>query len=101
MDDSGKVNVGEVQEDDLALRMNASLGKVLKEVRFGLLIMESDMRWCRIRRSGCPGTKRVLGRSIFVFGCHRSRLTQIEKREREKETIVRVLRSKNISKYRE
>ena len=43
MDDSGKVSVEEVQQDDLAFRMNASLGKVLKEVRFGLLIIELDV----------------------------------------------------------
>ena len=43
MNDSGKVSVREVRQDDLAFRMNASLGKVLKEVQFGLLITESDV----------------------------------------------------------
>ena len=57
MDDSGKVSVEEIRQDDLAFRMNASLGKVLKEVQFGLLIMEPDRKWCRIKRSGCPGTE--------------------------------------------
>ena len=44
VDDSGKVSVGEVRQDDLAFRMNASSGKVLKEVWFGLLIMEPDKK---------------------------------------------------------
>ena len=37
--------------------MNASSGKVLKEARFGLLIMELDMRGSRIRKGGYPETK--------------------------------------------
>ena len=37
-----------------------------------------------------PERKRVPRRSRFMFGCHRSRLTQIEEREREKETIRKV-----------
>ena len=44
MDDSGKVSVGEVRQDDLAFRMNASSRKVLKEVWFGFLITESDRK---------------------------------------------------------
>ena len=97
MDNSGKVNVGEVCQDDLAFRMNASLRKVLKEVRFGLLITEPDVRGSRIKRSGCLRTKRVPGRIGFVFGCHRHMLMQTE--EREKETIKKVPSSSNISKY--
>ena len=88
IDDSEKVNVREVWQRDLAFRMNASSRKVLKEVRFGLLITEPDMRGSRIRRSRCPRTKRVPGWSGFVFGCHRHRLTQTE--ERERETIRKV-----------
>ena len=64
--------------------MNASSGKVLKEVRFGLLITESDVRGSRIRRGECPGTKRVPGLSRFAFRCHRSKLTQTEKGEGER-----------------
>ena len=62
--------------------MNTSSREVLKEVRFGLLITEPDRKRCRIRRSGCPRTKRVSGRSRFTFKCHRSRLTQTKERER-------------------
>ena len=63
VDDNGKVSVEEVQQDDLAFRMNASLGKFLKEVLFGLLIMKPDVWGSRIKRSGCPRTKRVPGQS--------------------------------------
>ena len=80
--------------------MNASSGKVLKEVQFGLLIMELDARRSRIRKGGCPGTKRVSGWSRFAFRCHRSRLTQIKEREREKEkeTIRKIPSGMNITK---
>ena len=70
--------------------MNASSGKVLKEARFGLLIMELDMRGSRIRKGGYPETKRVSGWSRFAFKSHKSRLTQTKEREREKETIKKV-----------
>ena len=66
MDDSGKVNVEEVRQDDLAFQMNASSREVLKKVHFGILIMELGRKRYKIRRSGCPGTKRVLGQSRFV-----------------------------------
>ena len=85
VDDTGKVSVGEIRQDDLAFRMNTSSRKVLKEVWFGLLITEPDMGWCRIRRHGCPRTKRVPGRSGFAFKCHRSRLTQTKEREGERD----------------
>ena len=39
----------------------------------------------RIRKNGCPGTKRVPGRNRFAFGCHKSRLTQTEEREGERD----------------
>ena len=84
VDDSRKVSVREVQQDGLAFRMNASSRKVLKEVRFGLLIMEPNRERSRIKGSGCPETKMVSGQSRFAFGCHRSRLTQTEEREGER-----------------
>ena len=85
MDDSGKVSVRKVRQNDLAFRMNASSRELLKEVQFGLLIMEPDRKRCRIRRSGCLGMKKVSRRSRFVFGCHRSRLMQTEEREGERD----------------
>ena len=68
--------------------MNASSREVLKEVRFGLLITESDRKKCMIRRSGCPETKRVPRRSKLVFGCNLGAIeanyfTQTQTEERE------------------
>ena len=67
--DNGSVSVREVWQNDLAFRMNASSREVLKEVCFGLLITEPNRRWSRVRRSGCPGAKRVSGRSRLTFRC--------------------------------
>ena len=64
--------------------MNASSRKVLKEVRFGLLITEPDVWGSRVRRGGFPGTKRVLGRSRFSFRCHDA-TNRRKEREREGE----------------
>ena len=85
VNDSGKVSVGEVHQDDLAFRMNASLRKVLREGFLGILITEPNRWRSRIRWSGCPRTKRVLGRSRLTFRCHRHRLTQTEERGRERD----------------
>ena len=66
--------------------MNATLWKVLKEDRFGLLIMEPEVRGCgvkRRRRSRCLGTKKVPGRSRLTLRCHDA--TNIRRRERKKE----------------
>ena len=95
MNDSGYVSVEEVQQNELAFRTNASSREVLKEIRFGLLIMEPDRKRCRIKKSGCPGTKRVLGWSRFVFGCNRSKLTQTEEREGERDNQKSPKQQKN------
>ena len=84
VNDIGLVSVNEVRQDDLAFRMNVSSRKVLLESLSGILIMKPNMWWSRIGGSGCPRTKRVLGRSRLAFRCHRHRLTQIE-REGERE----------------
>ena len=41
MNDSGKVSVGEIRQNDLAFRMNAVSKKVLRECLVGIIIMES------------------------------------------------------------
>ena len=71
MNDSGKVSVGKVRQNDLAFRMNALSRKVLQERLTGILITELDMRSRIKRRRRCPGTKRVLKRSGFMPRCHR------------------------------
>ena len=60
--------------------MNATFGKVLREVLTGLLIMESNMKKSRIKRF--LKTKRVMRQSGFVLGCH---VQTIRERERERE----------------
>ena len=40
MNDSGKVSVGEVRQNDLAFRMNATSGKVLRECLVDIIITE-------------------------------------------------------------
>ena len=75
IDDSGKVGVREVRQDDLAFKMNASSRKVLKEVWFCLLITKPDRERSSVSRKGCPGMNRVPGWSRFTFGCHRSKPT--------------------------
>ena len=104
IDNNRKCSVREIRQNDLAFRMNASSKEVLKEVWFGFLITEPDRKRCRIRKSGCPRTKRVPGRSRFAFGCHRSKLTHTEEREREKQSkksqaiqiYQNILKRKNI-----
>ena len=40
MNDSGKVGVGEVRQNDLALRRNAAFRKILRECLVGIIITE-------------------------------------------------------------
>ena len=78
--------------------MNALSRKVFKEVRFDLLITEPDRKRCRVRRNGCPRTKKVPGQSRFEFGCHRSRLMQTEEGVGERDN-QNSPKQQNISKY--
>ena len=75
VDDSGKIGVREVWQDDLVYRMNASSRKVLKEVWFGLLITKPNRERSSVSRKGCPETNRVPAWSRFTFRCHKSRPT--------------------------
>ena len=71
VNDRGKVNVGKVQQNDLAFRMNASSREVLWKCLKGIIITEPDVRRWRINRRRSTGTKRVPGKSGFTFRCHR------------------------------
>ena len=71
VNDSGKVSVGEVCQNDSAFQMNTSSRKVFREVLSSILITESNMRRIRIRRRWCLRTQRVLGRSWFTLRCHK------------------------------
>ena len=71
VNDIGKVDVGEVRQNNLAFRMNASSRKVLRESLLGILITKLNIRRSRIRGRRCPRTKRVPRRSRLAFRCHR------------------------------
>ena len=71
MNDSGKVNVGEVCQYDLAFRMNTSSRKVLRECHVGIIITKSKKERDRIRRRRGTGMKRVPGWNGFTLRCHR------------------------------
>ena len=68
--------------------MNAALRKVLREVRPGLLITETNVREGRINRGRCPEMKRVPGWSrLALLWCHEqtNRIEREIERERERE----------------
>ena len=83
--------------------MNAVSWKVLKEVRFGLLIMEPNVRGCgvrRRRRRRCSGMKRVSGWSRLTLRCHDATNVRESERKKEKETIRKVPSSWYIKIYK-
>ena len=79
---TGEKSVGKVRQNDMALQMNATFLKVLKEVLLGLPITKPNVKMgCKkVRRR--LGTKRVSSRSKFALRCH---VQSIQERERERE----------------
>ena len=71
VNDSGKVSVSEVRQNDSMFRLNTSSRKVLWEFLSGILITEPNVRRSRIRRRQCPRMQKVLGRSWLMLRCHR------------------------------
>ena len=71
MNDSGKVGVSKMTQNDLAFRMNASSRKVFHKCLMGIIITETERERCMIRRGRCIGMKRILGWSGFTFRCYR------------------------------
>ena len=71
VNDSGKVGVGEVCQNDLAFRMNAAFRNILWECLVGIIIIEPKRERSRIRRRRGTRMKRVLGRSGLTLRCHR------------------------------
>ena len=71
VNDRGKVSVGKVRQYDMALRMNASSRKVLRECLIGIIITKPKRERGRIRRRRGIEMKRVPGRSGFTLRCHR------------------------------
>ena len=71
VNDSGKVGVSKMTQNDLAFRMNASSRKVFHKCLMGIIITETERERCMIRRGRCIGMKRILGWSGFTFRCYR------------------------------
>ena len=71
VNDSGKVGVGEVCQNDLVFRMNVASRKVLWECLVGINITESKRERGKIRRRRGTEMKRVPGQSELTLKCHR------------------------------
>ena len=71
VNDSGKVSVDEVRQNDLTFQMNTLIRKVLWECLVGIIITEPKRERSRIRRWRSSGTKRVPSRSRFMLRCHK------------------------------
>ena len=71
VNDSGKVGVSKMTQNDSAFRMNASSGKVFRKCLMGIIVMETEREGCMIRRGRGTGMKRIPGRSGFMLRCHR------------------------------
>ena len=80
--------------------MNVLSRKVLKEVRFGLLITELDVRGSGVKRGGCLRTKRVSRQSRLTFRCHDATNVNKRERDRERETRKKAPNIININEYR-
>ena len=71
VNDSGKVGVSKMTQNDSVFRMNASSGKVFRKCLVGIIITEMEREGCMIRRGKGVGMKRIPGRSGFMLRCHR------------------------------
>ena len=71
VNDSGKVGVSKMTQDDLAFWMNALSGKVFRKCLVGIIITKTKRERCMIRRGRGTGMKRIPGRSGFTFRCHK------------------------------
>ena len=71
VNDSGKVGVSKMTQDDSAFRMNALSRKVFCKCLVGNIITKMERERCMIRRGRGTGMKRILGWSGFTLRCHR------------------------------
>ena len=61
VNDSGKVGVSKMTQDDSTFQMNASSGKVFRKCLLGIIIMETERERCMIKRGRGTGMKRISG----------------------------------------
>ena len=98
VNDSGKVGVDEVRQNELAFRMNAVSRNVFRECLVGIIIMEPKRERSRIRRRRGTETKKVLGWSGFTL--RSIDITNVNRIEREKkETIRKTPKQFKYNKY--
>ena len=71
VNDSGKVDVSKMTQDDLAFRMNASSRKVFRKCHMGIIVTETKREGCMIKKGRGTGMKRIPGRNGFMLRCHR------------------------------
>ena len=71
VNDSGKVSVSKMTQDDSAFRMNVSARKVFRKCLVGIIVTETKRKGCMIRKGRSIGMKRIPGRSGFTLRCHR------------------------------
>ena len=71
VNDSGKVGVSKMTQDDSAFQMNALSRKVFRKCLVGIIVTETEREGCMIRRGRGTGMKRIPGQSGFTLRCHR------------------------------
>ena len=71
MNDSGKVNVRKMTQDDSTFQMNASPRKFFHKCLVGIIVIETKRERRMIRRDRGTGMKKIPGRSGFTLRCHR------------------------------
>ena len=71
MNDSGKVGVNKMTQNDSAFRMNASLGNFFHKCLVGIIITETEKERYMIRKRRGTRMKRISGWSGFTLKCHR------------------------------
>ena len=71
VNDSGKVNVSKVRQNDLVFRMYTSSRKVLRECLVSIIITKPKRERSKIRGWRSSGMKRVPSRSRFTLRCHK------------------------------
>ena len=90
VNDSGKVGVSKMTQDDSTFQMNASSGKVFRKCLVGIIITETERERCMIKRGRGTRLKRISGRSEFTFLGAIDTTNVTNKRGREKKTIRKV-----------
>ena len=71
VNNSGKVGVSKMAQDDLAFRMNASSRKFFRKCLVGIIVTKMEREGCMIKKGRGTRMKRIPGRSGFTLKCHR------------------------------